>query len=270
MERLRVEDLEEDLEIEYLFEPPSQAGEHDPVLVFLHEGLGSVELWRSFPSMVRDAMGGPGMLVYSRPGYGRSRPYRETRSVGYMHEEAVEVLPRVLSALGIERPVLVGHSDGASIAIIHAGSGFAVSALVLIAAHVFVEERTIAGIEAARAAYLGTDLADRMLRYHENPDATFWGWNRVWLSKEFREWNIEEYLPEITCPVLAIQGSQDEYGTVAQLDAIERAVRGPFERLVLAGAGHAPHQERFEEVVKAVSTFLTGIESFDSQGHTRG
>ncbi|MGH9133071.1 MAG: alpha/beta fold hydrolase [Ilumatobacteraceae bacterium] len=233
------------------------AGSHaGPPVVFLHEGLGSLDLWRSFPEDVRTALGGVTTVVYSRHGYGRSAVVTAPRAVPYMHDEALVVLPALLAELGIERPLLVGHSDGASIAIIHAGSGHPVAGLVLIAPHVFVEDVGIASIEAARVAYDDGDLRARLLRHHDDVDATFRGWNDIWLAPAFRAWNIEEYLPAIEAPVLVVQGDADEYGTLAQVDSIERGVTGPFERLVVAGAGHAPHQHAGAEVVEAIRRFM--------------
>lgn len=210
-------------------------------VVFLHEGLGSIELWRAFPDDVRAACSEPTMVVYSRHGYGRSAVVREPRAVTYMHDEALVVLPALLEWLGIERPMLVGHSDGASIALIYAGAGHRVAGLVLLAPHVFVEDVSIAGIEAARDGYRSGALRARLARHHDDVDATFWGWNDVWLSAAFRDWNIESYLSGIDAPTLLVQGDDDGYGTLAQLDAIERGVRGPVERLVIPGAGHTLH-----------------------------
>lgn len=230
-----------------------------PTLVFLHEGLGSIALWRSFPADLRAALGGVGTVVYSRHGYGRSCVVAERRPVDYMHHEALDVLPTLLVTLGVSRPVLVGHSDGASIALIHAGAGFPVAGLVVMAPHVFVEPESIAGIEAAREAYAATDLRDRLGRHHDDVDATFRGWNDVWLSPAFRSWNIEEYLGDITAPVLAVQGTADAYGTLAQLDAIEAGVSGPFERHVVDGGGHTLHTGDTTAVVARVAAFVTTL-----------
>jgi pimeloyl-ACP methyl ester carboxylesterase len=227
-----------------------------PALVFLHEGLGSIGLWRSFPADVRRACGGPELLVYSRRGYGHSAPLLGSRPVTYMHEEADEVLPAVLERFGIEGPILVGHSDGASIAVLYAGARASVRGLVLLAPHVFVEDRSIEGIEAARRSYREGDLASRLARHHDHHDATFRGWNDVWLSPEFRSWNIEDRLVGITCPVLLVQGDADPYGTLAQLDAIEGGVRGPCRRAVLHGVGHAPHLEAPAETLRTVAEFV--------------
>jgi pimeloyl-ACP methyl ester carboxylesterase len=195
-------------------------------------------------------------VAYSRHGYGRSAAAVDPRPVTYMHDEALIVLPALLDALGVECPLLVGHSDGASIAIIHAGSGHPVAGLVLIAPHVFVEPVGLEGIEAARVAYDDGDLRARLERHHDDADATFRGWNDIWLAPEFRTWNIEAYLPSVSAPVLVVQGDHDQYGTLAQVDAIERSVAGRVERLVIAGAGHAPHQHAGADVVAAIRRFM--------------
>jgi pimeloyl-ACP methyl ester carboxylesterase len=225
-------------------------------LVFLHEGLGSIGLWRSFPADVRRACGEPEVVVYSRQGYGRSAPLTTPRPVTYMHEEADDMLPAVLARFGIWSPILVGHSDGASIALLYAGGGGVVDGLALLAPHVFVEDRSIEGIEAARRGYRDGDLASRIARHHDDPDGMFRGWNDVWLSPEFRSWNIEDRLGGVACPVLLVQGDADPYGTLAQLDAIERGVRARCRRVVLPGVGHAPHLEAPEETVAAVADFV--------------
>lgn len=225
-------------------------------LVFLHEGLGSVGLWRDFPESVAHSTGRAAM-VYSRFGYGRSDPFPWPQGPDYMHREALEALPELLDALDIDAPVLVGHSDGASIALIYAGqSGRRVSSLVLLAPHVFVEDESIAGIEAARETFSTTDLRERMAKHHDDAEATFRQWNDVWRSPAFRSWNIEDALPGIAVPILVVQGSADQYGTVAQVDAIQRGAAGPVERLVLEGCGHSPHLERGPETLRAVTHFL--------------
>jgi pimeloyl-ACP methyl ester carboxylesterase len=227
-----------------------------PPVVFLHEGLGSLDLWKGFVDDVRAALGGVKVVAYSRYGYGRSAAAVQPRPVTYMHDEALIVLPALLNALGIECPLLVGHSDGASIAIIHAGGGHPVAGLVLIAPHVFVEPVGVEGIEAARVAYDDGDLRARLERHHDDADATFRGWNDIWLAPEFRTWNIESYLTSVGAPVLVVQGEHDPYGTLAQVDAIERGVAGRFERLVIADAGHAPHQHAGADVVAAIRRFI--------------
>jgi pimeloyl-ACP methyl ester carboxylesterase len=235
--------------IEYELVPG--AGER-PCLVFLHEGLGSIDLWRDLPEAIADALGGWTRLVYARHGYGASAPAELPRPVSYMHHEADVVLPAVLDALGIERPVVVGHSDGASIALLYAGGGHPVTGLVCLAPHVFVEPESVAGIEEARRLFESTPLADRMARYHVDPVATFRGWNDVWLSDEFRSWDITDRLARIDAPVLLIQGSDDQYGTFAQLDAIAAGVSGPVEQVRIDGAGHAPHFDARDVVVRSV------------------
>lgn len=228
----------------------------EPTLVFLHEGLGSIRQWREFPGRVAQATG-CGALVYNRYGYGDSDVLTEPRvGVRFMHDEALVALPQLLCALGIEAPILVGHSDGASIALIHAGAGHAVRALVLMAPHVFVEEICVRSIEQARQTFENTDLHERLGRYHRDPRRTFYLWNDVWLDPEFRRWNIEDYLPGVRAPLLAIQGEDDEYGTLAQLDAIRRRVPGRCELLTLPNCGHAPHRDQPDAVLAAVSRFI--------------
>lgn len=233
------------------------AGEpSEPTLVFLHEGLGSIRQWRDFPLQVVKATGCPA-LVYSRYGYGQSDVLAEPRvDVRFMHREALEALPELLEALAIERPVLVGHSDGASIALIHAGAGHAVRAVALMAPHVFVEPICVASIRKASAAFEDTGLAARLGKYHRDPRKTFHLWADVWLDPEFLQWNIEETLPRIACPVLAIQGEDDEYGTLAQLEAIQRGVRGPCELLQLPACGHAPFRDQPRATLEALTRFI--------------
>jgi len=230
-----------------------------PTLVFLHEGLGSVALWRDFPAKLA-ARTGAAALVYSRRGYGKSDRLDEPRKVDYMHEEALTVLPALLGELGIFDPILIGHSDGASIALIHAGGGrWPVPALILEAPHVFVEDVTVASIAQAKHAYRTSGLGSRLARHHDDPDHAFWGWNDIWLDPAFRSWTIEEVLPGVRCPVLAIQGADDEYGTLAQLDAIERGVSGAFERLVLAHCKHSPHRDQEALTLQAMAGFIERI-----------
>src|ERR1700754_389314 len=225
----------------------------EPALVFLHEGLGSVGLWRDFPDRLA-ADTGRRALIYSRAGHGFSDVPAAPRTPRFMHDEALETLPAVLREAGIAEPVLVGHSDGASIALIHAAA-HPVRALVLLAPHVFVEDVSVASIAAAREAFETTDLRERMARHHRDAEATFRLWNDIWLAPEFRDWNIEDVLPRITVPVLAIQGAHDQYGTLAQIDAIEAGVSGPFERAVL-DARHAPHLEAPEQTLRAAAEFI--------------
>jgi pimeloyl-ACP methyl ester carboxylesterase len=227
-----------------------------PTLVFLHEGLGSVALWKDFPARVAEATGCP-VLVYSRAGYGRSSPAVLPRVPNYMHVEALTVLPALLDRLGIADPVLVGHSDGASIALLHAGSGSRpVRALVALAPHVFVEDMSIASIDEVRRQYETTDLREKLARRHADPDAAFRGWNDIWLAPAFRSWNIEACLPGVRCPLLLIQGSDDEYGSAAQLDAIERQVGGKVARIELADCRHSPHRDQPEATLAAIADFV--------------
>ena len=226
----------------------------------LHEGLGSVSMWRDFPRQVAAATGRD-VLVYSRHGYGRSAPSAGPRSFRFMHDEALVVLPQLLDALGVRRPILLGHSDGGSIALVYAGgSGRDVAGLVLLAPHVMVEDLSVASIAAAREAYDGGDLRARLARHHDDVDGAFRGWNDVWLSPGFRGWTIEEYLPRVACPVLAIQGEDDEYGTMEQVDRIARGA-ADVELLKLPGCGHSPHRDRPEEVLEAITRFVARIAS---------
>jgi pimeloyl-ACP methyl ester carboxylesterase len=198
--------------------------------------------------------------VYSRYGYGQSSVLRESFKPDYMHREALEALPEFLRQLHIVNPILFGHSDGGSIALIHAGAAkWPVRGLILEAPHCFVENISITGIEAAKQAYLGTDLGKKLGRYHADPDKTFWGWNNIWLHTDFRSWNIEKYLPAITCPILAIQGIDDEYGTLAQIDAIAARAGGPVELAKLAQCAHSPHRDQPDAVLTAVGKFVTGF-----------
>jgi len=233
-----------------------------PTLVFLHEGLGSVAMWRDFPARVAQATGCRTM-VYSRYGYGQSDVLEGPFNTDYMHREAAETLPALLSALEICNPVLVGHSDGGSIALIHAGSGYPVAGLVVMAPHCFVEDISISSIEAAKATALRTDLLAKLGRYHRDPDRTFWGWNNIWLHPDFRAWNIESYLPSIRCPILAVQGEDDEYGTLAQIDAIAaRAIHSSaVDLLKLADCRHSAHKDQPQAVIQAIVEYVNFLDS---------
>jgi pimeloyl-ACP methyl ester carboxylesterase len=228
----------------------------EPALVFLHEGLGSVGLWRDFPDRLA-AETGRRALVYSRAGHGFSDVPSEPRTPRFMHDEALAVLPGVLDAAGVHEPVLVGHSDGASIALIHAAA-HPVRALVLLAPHVFVEDLSVASIAEARDAFATTSLRERMARHHRDAEATFRLWNDIWLAPEFRDWNIEDVLPAITAPVLLIQGQHDQYGTLAQVETVRDGVAGPAE-LVVLDARHAPHLEAPEETLAAAAAFIRRV-----------
>lgn len=226
-------------------------------MVFLHEGLGSVELWRDFPRRVVESNDRFG-LVYSRDGNGWSEPVTKARVPSYMHTEA-ELLGEILTARMSQAPILIGHSDGASIALIYAGNGHLVNGLVLLAPHVFVEEVTIDSIGALAASFPGSEMAEKMAKYHSDPAATFWSWANIWLDPAFRDWNIESSLCTIEAPVLLIQCEEDIFGTTAQLDAIEQQIRGPVERLLVPGASHSPHLQEPELVVDAVTGFVSRL-----------
>ena len=248
------------------YERVDVGGRDRPAIVMLHEGLGSVGMWRDFPQRLAHATVGR-VVVYSRYGYGNSNPLVEPRGVRYMHDEALVVLPALLDALGIAQPILVGHSDGASIALIHAGGGdCSVMGVVAMAPHVIVEDRSVASIAAARDAYATTDLRARLSRYHADVDGAFRGWNDIWLRGDFRSWSIEEYLPRIRCPVLAIQGEEDEYGTMAQLGTIARNVPD-CELVKLEDCRHSPHRDQPEAVLEAISRFVDRL-SFVNQRDT--
>jgi pimeloyl-ACP methyl ester carboxylesterase len=229
---------------------------HAPALVLLHEGLGSLGLWRGLPEQLH-ALTGARVFAFSRHGHGRSDPPPRPRTPTFMREEALEVLPEVLHEAGIERPVLVGHSDGASIALIYA-SDHPVTGLALMAPHVFVEDICVEAIRGTRIAFERDGLRERMARHHNDPDVTFSGWCDVWLDPEFRSWNLQSLLPKIEAPALLIQGADDEYGTLAQIDAVERGLSGPVARLVLPG-GHSPHLDHPDDVPAAIAAFTERI-----------
>lgn len=232
-----------------------------PLIVFLHEGLGSVAMWKDFPAQVCEAANARG-LVFSRPAYGRSTPRTDDElwDVDFMHRQAHEVLPALFHALKLdnEKPWLFGHSDGGSIALLYA-SRFPdkVEGIVVLAPHIFVEDKTVANIEIARTAYLNTDLPTKLGRYHDSADSAFWGWNRIWLHPPFRDWNIEAELDTIRCPVLAVQGIDDEYGTLAQIRDIAARVRGVCELLEIPDCGHSPHRDQPDRVIVATASFIT-------------
>jgi len=229
------------------------------MIVLLHEGLGSVAMWKDFPDTIAATTGHP-VLVYSRHGHGRSARLEQSRRIDYMHHEAMTVLPDLLLQLEVRKPLLIGHSDGASIAIIYAGSGNAVSGLVLMAPHVFVEQVSIDAIAEAKRTFETTDLGAKLARYHNHPESMFRGWNDIWLQPQFRDWNIESFLPEIQSPLLVIQGENDPYGTLAQVDAIESGAGGPVQKLVLASCGHSPHIDCRQRIIDAINAFVRQID----------
>jgi pimeloyl-ACP methyl ester carboxylesterase len=232
-----------------------------PLLVFLHEGLGSVAMWKGFPARLCDAVGARG-LVYSRPGYGRSTPRApgERWPMDFMHQQAEQLLPALMDTLQVRQPcVLFGHSDGGSIALIHAARfPKRVRAAVVLAPHILVEAFGLASIGQARGAYLHGDLRERLARYHADVESAFHGWNDIWLSPEFEAWSITDLLPDIRCPVLAIQGEDDPYGTMAQIDGIAAALPGT-RLLKLPACGHSPHRDQPEAVTTACRHFIADL-----------
>lgn len=230
-----------------------------PTLVLLHEGLGCVAMWRDFPARLA-ARTGYGVLVYSRLSYGASDPGPE-RGLRYMHDEALRVLPALLDAAGVRKCILVGHSDGASIATLYAGGvqDFRVRGVVLMAPHFFVEDMNIASIEAAKRAYETGDLKSKLARYHRNVDAAFYTWNSAWLAPEFRAWRIDDALAYIRVPMLIVQGKDDQYGTLAQVETAERETYCPVESVVIEQCGHSPHLDRPEATLNAIAAFAERI-----------
>jgi pimeloyl-ACP methyl ester carboxylesterase len=232
-----------------------------PLAVFLHEGLGSLAMWKDFPQRLCEAAGLRG-LVYSRPGYGRSTPRAadERWGVDFMHRQAFEVLPALLRALGLwdmgEPYTLIGHSDGGSIALLHAAR-FAdqVSRCVVLAPHILVEDLSVASIEQARKAYEQGDLKRGLSKYHDDADSAFYGWNRIWLDPAFRRWRIATAVQALRCPVLAVQGLDDPYGTLEQIRGIQR-LYPPTQLLELPACGHSPHRDQPAALIQAVTTFL--------------
>ncbi|MEM7256281.1 MAG: alpha/beta hydrolase [Pseudomonadota bacterium] len=251
------------LQLEYqCFGPPQSAS---LTLVLLHEGLGCVAMWRDFPARLAQHTGG-GVLVYSRAGYGGSDEALLPRPTHYMHEEATEVLPVVLQKLGIKKCLLIGHSDGATIAAIHIGSQneFIVRGAVLIAPHFFAEDISIAAIKQAKQSYETGDLRARLARYHKAVDCAFYGWNDVWLSADFKHWNVSDVIDYFRVPVLGIQGREDQYGTLAQLTEIEQRSYAPFESLIIEHCGHSPHIEQPQQTLDAIVDFNRRLMAMES------
>ena len=232
-----------------------------PTLIFLHEGLGCMEMWRDFLAKLAEATG-CGAFVFSRLGYGRSDPCELPRPIHFMHHEGLTVLPEVIRAAGIRECVLIGHSDGGSISIIYAGGTEAkpVRGIITEAAHVLCEDITVRSIEGAKFNYENNDLKPRLMKYHgANTDCAFWGWNRVWLDPGFRNWNLEKYLPGIQVPMLVIQGQDDEYGTLAQVDAISRQAGKGAEVKIFPDCGHSPHKDQTEKTFAAMKHHILKI-----------
>jgi pimeloyl-ACP methyl ester carboxylesterase len=246
----------EGIQLEYQLLSPSKRS--DLTLVLLHEGLGCLAMWKDFPRQLAKLTGCQ-TLTYSRAGYGASSPCSRPWPLTFMHNEGLNVLPKIIEAAKINKAVLVGHSDGASIALINAG-GIAderIRGLVLMAPHVFVEELTLASIRESRSAYENSDLRARLARYHgDKVDSTFLGWANAWLDKGFLTWNLEAFLPAIEIPTLLIQGSLDNYGTRKQLDTINELLPGGAEMNILHDCGHSPFRECPGETLQAIAGFL--------------
>lgn len=235
----------------------SVADSDRPTLVFLHEGLGSVSMWKDYPEKVCRETACNGLL-YSRQSYGNSDPLSEPRTPDYLQHEATVVLPAILAELELGNPVLIGHSDGASIALIYAAiaNAPAVRGMVLMAPHVFVEELSIEGIRKARQAFEQGALRNGLANYHSDIDNAFWRWNDIWLAEEFRGWNIEHLLDRVTCPVLLVQGHDDEYGSESQLRSIESRCPGEIHTLLLENCRHSPHRDQESACLKATGNFI--------------
>ncbi|PWE34379.1 alpha/beta hydrolase [Maritimibacter sp. 55A14] len=238
--------------------------EKAPTIALLHEGLGCLALWRDFPARLAAATGF-GVFAWSRAGYGRSDPADLPRPLDYMTREAVDVLPEVLSAIGFRRGILMGHSDGATIAAVYAGSveDFRIRGLILMAPHFFTEPGGLASIAQAKTAYETGDLAARMAKYHDNPDIAFRGWNDAWLDPGFKAWNVAEVIDYLRIPVLAIQGEADEYGTRAQIDELETRSYAPVDVTMLPGCGHAPQIDAPEATLAAAAEFTARLERIE-------
>ncbi|MBR1266736.1 alpha/beta hydrolase [Bradyrhizobium sp. AUGA SZCCT0222] len=253
-----------DLEYRMIGPAPADA----PTIVMLHEGLGSAGLWGDFPDKLQAATGA-GVFAYSRAGYGASTPVKLPRAVDYMHSEALDVLPKLLDAIGFRRGLLVGHSDGASIAAIYTGAhqDHRVEGVVMIAPHFIVEDISVASIAKIKAAYETSDLKAKLARWHKDVDNAFHGWNGAWLDPAFRNWDISEYLAYIRVPVAILQGRDDEYGTMRQIEIAQEECYCPVDVTVIPGAGHQPHREAPGATLDAVQEFANAVLRVDgSQG----
>jgi len=242
--------------------PPDQA----PTFVLLHEGLGSLSLWRDFPEKLADATGW-GVVAYSRAGYGQSDPADLPRPLDYMTREAMDVLPQVLDQIGFQRGILLGHSDGATIAAIYAGSvtDFRVRGLVLMAPHFFTEDVGLSEIAKAKEAFASGNLAQRMARYHRDAELTFRGWNDVWLHPDFKDWNVADVIDYLRIPVLAMQGRHDQYGTLAQIDEVASRSYAPVDVEILEDCRHAPFLDQTEKTLSAISEFAARLQRIESE-----
>ncbi len=253
-------------ELEYRFIGP--APDAAPTIVMLHEGLGSVGLWGDFPEQLQAATG-CGVFAYSRAGYGNSSPVTLPRPVDYMHIEALDVLPKLLDAIGFGRGLLLGHSDGASIAAIYAGShqDHRVHGIALIAPHFIIEDISVQSIAEIKVAYETTELKAKLSRWHKDVDNAFYGWNGAWLDPKFRDWDISEYLAYIRVPVAIVQGEGDQYGTMRQVEIAREECYCPVDVTMLPAAGHSPHREAPEATLDAITQFASAVLHGDgSQG----
>lgn len=245
------------LEIAWHGPPPEEA----PTLLFLHEGLGCVAMWHDFPAKLAESTG-CGALVYSRLGYGRSDGCSLPRPLRFMHEEGLKVLPQLIESAGIRQCILIGHSDGGSIAIVYAGgtSAAPLRGMITEAAHIFCEEMTVRSIQKAKASFLDGDLRRRLIKYHgPNTDCAFWGWNGAWLDPDFMDWNLAEYLAGIKVPMLVIQGEDDEYGSRVQVDRIAAGVPVATEVLMMPDCGHAPHKDQEALTLERMTGFISRV-----------
>jgi pimeloyl-ACP methyl ester carboxylesterase len=252
-----------DLEYRFIGPAPDEA----PTIVMLHEGLGSAGLWGDFPEKLQAATGA-GVFVYSRAGYGASTPVKLPRPLDYMQIEALDVLPKLLDAIGFRRGILVGHSDGASIAAIYAGGvgDNRVRAIVLIAPHFIVEDMGLKAIAETATAYKTTSLREKLARWHKDVDNAFHGWSGAWLDPKFRAWDISDYLAYIRVPVAIIQGADDQYGTIRQIEIAQEECYCPVDVTIIAGAGHSPHREAAEKALAAISEFANAVLAHEGSG----
>lgn len=241
------------------------APEDAPTIILLHEGLGCVDLWRDFPARLATETG-YGVFAYSRAGYGRSDGCILPRPIDYMSREAIDILPRVLDTVGFQHGILLGHSDGATIAAIYAGSleDFRVRGLVLMAPHFFTEDMGLKSIAKARQDYDSGELRRKLAKYHSDVDNTFRGWNEAWLNPEFKDWNVSEVIDYLRIPVLAVQGRDDQYGTMAQIEEIENRIYSPLDVEILDNCGHAPHLEQADKTLACVSDFVRRLDRIEN------
>jgi pimeloyl-ACP methyl ester carboxylesterase len=245
-----------DLEYRMIGPAPADA----PTIVMLHEGLGSAALWGDFPDKLQAATKA-GVFVYSRAGYGGSTQVKRPRPLDYMHAEALDVLPKLLDKIGFRRGMLLGHSDGASIAAIYAGGhqDHRLQGVAMIAPHFFTEEMGLASIAETRKAYEGAGLKAKLARWHNDVDNTFYGWSDAWLDPEFRNWDISEYLAYIRVPIVIVQGSDDQYGTIRQIEIAQQECYCPVDVTMIPGAAHSPHREVPAATLETISEFASAV-----------